>query len=133
MYIFYLDQPSAEEAPGCFLLLLPCRLLLLGSHAPKSDGDVQRRLQAGLEVHPVFLLEPAGRQRQPVPRRRPQHVGYNAPVELQARLLSGTPRDVGETLGGVRVLPRPLKLTEKYNDRIIHGSKQSHVLGLDLI
>lgn len=115
----YLDRPFTERTPGR-LLLLSCRLQrllrLLGSHTAKSDGDVQRRLQTGLKVHPVLLFEPAGRQRQSVPRLHPQHVGDDTPVELQAGLFPGTPGDMGETSGGVRVLPGPLKLT---NTRMI--------------
>lgn len=83
-----LDRPLAEKTPGrLLLLLLPCRLqwqLLFGPHAAEGDGDVQRRLQSRLKVHPVLLLQPTGRQRQPVPWRHLQHVGNNTPVELKA-------------------------------------------------
>lgn len=108
----HLDEASAQEAPGYVLLRRcgrrPRRLLDLDGS--EGDRDVQRRLQARLKVHPVLLLEPASRQRQPAPRRHLQHVGHHPPVEVQTGLLPGAPRDVGKTSGGVRVLPRPLKL-----------------------
>ena len=115
----YLDWAFTEKTPGhvfllCHRLLLLLRLL--GSHAPESDWDVQGRLETGFKVHPVLLLEPAGRQRQPVPWRHPQHVGEDAPVELQTRLFPGAPGDMGESPGGVGVLPRPLKLIQMKHD-----------------
>lgn len=115
----HLDEASAQEAPG-HLLLRRCGRhpgLLVDLDGPEGDWDVQRRLQAGLKVHPVLLLEPASRQGQPAPRRHPQHVGHHPPVEVQTGLLLGAPGDVGETPGGVRVLPRPLKLERRMMDR----------------
>lgn len=115
----HLDEASAQEAPGHVLHRRcgqqPRRLVDLDGS--EGDGDMQRRLQAGLKVHPVLLLEPASRQRQPVPRRHLQHVGHHPPVEVQTGLLPGAPRDMGETSGRVRVLPRPLKLG-KMVDRV---------------
>lgn len=108
----HLDGASAQEAPGHGRLRRwgrrsRCLLDLDGS---EGDWHVQRRLQAGFKVHSVLLLEPASRQRQPAPWRHLQHVGHHPPVEVQTGLLPGAPSDVGETSGGVRVLPRPLKL-----------------------